>query len=1216
MLSIFESLLNRNESDTVDFKMANYSFDGESEVRKRKRAQFVKDIISLANTPRNESAYIVLGVKSNVDGTKEHVGVGELHDDADLQSKLSEMCHPHPPFKYEPLNFQGKKFALIVIPNQNSIGPFLPTKDQGDILRRHAVYYRRNSQNAQADGSEQRRIYDWFKGQPVNLPEDFSGTVWDQFSIAVHNFESLRKYILIASPGVVESGGPIENLSNVPWLYVFDFDSNSNHGGLLGRIHEQISARQSLHKVTIDSENVINSHGATYWYFARGMEGRASTLSTGSWLDWSRKYSRELRNRLVKVAGAITNPVTIVVLWEAPELNDHLKSLLEYSFEHFGESVDVVMVSSFKESVGNLYEQFQSKLFNLPLPHFFHGLQSIQNNIESHNSILFPSGSGADIKFDQATINWFKEELGLVHKNIGIKPDGGNEAEFNFLRGNEITWFELSLHIDVDRDITDKIKKIVKCDLEKRSATRINIYHAPGAGGTTISRRILWEFRKEWPVVILLRMRSQQTVERMQKIFSETGLPLLIEVDGSRISDGQSDELYRLLSAGNIPFVMLQILRRFEAQCTTQRAFYLDGRLGAAESARFVATLSKEKPDRKKIIESSSNSLDDKYRTPFYFGLVAFERDFSTIDRYISSHLNALNEVQKRIVTYMAIAHYYAQQPISEQSFAGILGTPPNQRVDLHKALPEAASSLIFRQDDGYWRPVHQLVAEELIQQVLSSRADDKRIWKSQLADWAIDFIEFCNRGLPEHSEESIELLRRIFIYRNESENVGSDSTAGKMYSLIITDIPVTQGKERVLQHLASLFPEEAHFWAHLARFHSIELRDYDKAVEIANRALEIEPNDFVLHHMKGMVCKSKVQYQMQQGSTLDEVLVTAKNASASFAKAREINPDGEHAYISEAQLIIKMIDYAGKVAGSDPLTAVSRHGDSWIRESFQYVEDLLFQVRKMLRDKVDSGFEKRCQAELDNLYGRHESALQIWDNLLSRKGHIYAPPIRRQIVWALLARKDRSWSRMLPKEIERSVTLLEDNIKEEPNDERNIRLWIQAIRFQRSPPSVEAIVERIAYWASNTDTLEANYYLYVLHTLLAINGSTVAIDQALRAMERCKEKSRYKSERTWSYEWLGNELGMKQLVHHSRLGEWDRSNRFWEDTSALMRVEGVIASISGPQAGVVELASGMKAFFVPGVSGHAMGRSENTAVTFFLGFSYDGLRAWSVENA
>ena len=39
------------------------------------------------------------------------------------------------------------------------------------------------------------------------------------------------------------------------------------------------------------------------------------------------------------------------------------------------------------------------------------------------------------------------------------------------------------------------------------------------------------------------------------------------------------------------------------------------------------------------------------------------------------------------------------------------------------------------------------------------------------------------------------------------------------------------------------------------------------------------------------------------------------------------------------------------------------------------------------------------------------------------------------------------------------------------------------------------------------------------------------------------------------------------------------------------------------------------RAFFVPAKGGYSRGHSENRPVTFYLGFSYDGLRAWAVKD-
>lgn len=1213
----FENLLKSNESDTVDFKVCNYAFDSSTpEEKKRKRAEFVKDIISMANTPRDGSSYIVLGVRIFPDGKKDLEGLDASLDDADLQSKFDSICHPHPRFKYEPVQHAGKSFAFIEIPADKNIGPILPLKDVGNVLRMHAVYHRRNSQNAMADVSEQKRIYEWFRGSmDLRPPSDYSNPLWDQFLCAVHGFDSSRKYILITSPGIVEQGGPVENLSNVPWLLVADFDHTSPECGLLAQVDTALSKRVSLHRITIDTEATINPIGATYWYFARGVEGRKSTLSTGSWIEWQKKYAKDIQKRLTKIAGATNSPVTIIVLWAEPSLCRHLDSFLSTVVTSFGESAEIVIESFSNDTCDDLADQYNAGKFEIPFQQLFHGFDSLQ--IPSHDirRTVFPSSSGADIAIDEQTVTWLQEEMTLVHKNAGLSPEKENVLHSTFLRGREISWFELGLHLDVDRDIADKIRKSIRRDLENRSATRINLYHAPGAGGTTLARRLLWDFRNEFPAVVVRRSQPSETVERIQKVFAETAQSVLIKVDGSRISDRQSDELHKLLAASNIPFVMLQVLRRFEAPQTSQRAFFLDRELSLIESSRFAAALSREIPSKKTNIEAAARSADSRHRSPFYLGLVAFERDFSTIERYVVAHLADLNDGQKRILVFLAIAHYYGQQSIAEQSFAEILNAPLSRSVDLTKALPEAALSLLVRPEKGKWRTVHHLVAEELIQQVLSESASDKRVWRHQLADWAIEFANFCDRRLPEPSEESMELLRRIFIYRDESELLGSEGAAGRAYSQIVTDIPISQGQERVLHHLTELFPYEAHFWAHLARFHANELKDYDGAIEMADRALGLEPNDHVLHHMKGMVCRSQAYEQIRQGLPLDAILQKAKLASSAFTKARENNLDDEYAFISEAQLIIRVMDYAGKVVGKDPVSAVADHNDPWIKEGFQAVEDLLMQVRQKRRDRADSQFEQRCQASLNVLYGKHENALQIWDNLLIKERGAYAPPIRRQIVWTLLARRERDWDRMLPKEVERCVELLENNIKDDPSDERNIRVWIQAIRHQVTPPTVETVVERVAYWASNTDTLEANYYLYVLHMLLAINGSTVAVDQATRALERCREKSRYSRDRTWSYEWLGNKSGLKQLVHHNRLGGWGRTERFWKDTSSLARVKGVISTINGPQAGTIELPAGVTAFFVPGVSGHSFGRSENSPVTFFLGCSYDGLRAWSVQD-
>ncbi len=234
--------------------------------------------------------------------------------------------------------------------------------------------------------------------------------------------------------------------------------------------------------------------------------------------------------------------------------------------------------------------------------------------------------------------------------------------------------------------------------------------------------------------------------------------------------------------------------------------------------------------------------------------------------------------------------------------------------------------------------------------------------------------------------------------------------------------------------------------------------------------------------------------------------------------------------------------------------------------------------------------------------------------NLLNRRD-VYHPPLRRQIVWTYLARRGRSWDALEPQEVVRIVNLLERNLQEEPNSDQNLRFWVQAVRRLKQPPSIEAVIERVSYWKANSNTLDPVYYLYVFNVLQVLEGSVWAREDARRYIEECRQMARFRRNRTKSLEWLGVGTGITRLVYHSELGKWLRDKDFWENTQYLSRVQGRIARIDGPQSGQIEIEGGLYAFFVPARGDYSAGRSENKLVDFYLGFSYDGLRAWEVKD-
>ena len=83
-------------------------------------------------------------------------------------------------------------------------------------------------------------------------------------------------------------------------------------------------------------------------------------------------------------------------------------------------------------------------------------------------------------------------------------------------------------------------------------------------------------------------------------------------------------------------------------------------------------------------------------------------------------------------------------------------------------------------------------------------------------------------------------------------------------------------------------------------------------------------------------------------------------------------------------------------------------------------------------------------------------------------------------------------------------------------------------------------------------------------------------------------------------------------LVHNSELGSWRRGTEFWANADKLGRVEGIVDEIRSPQHGTC-LIHGLPVFFVP--ARLISSADVNTKVSFHLGFSYEGLRAWNVQK-
>ena len=1206
---LFDLLLRRHESKTLDFKRELYDFstaDG--------RDAFVKDVICLANTPRGTPAYLVFGVSYTPETGAALMPLARQDDGAQFVDQLDEKhVQPRPGVHYIPVRRDGQDFGILEIPIQRDVGrPFMPARDFAG-MKRGEVWLRHDSVNALANYDDAVRIHKWFSSgiSSVTPAQDTSGE-WEQFLDAVCRFESGRYFLLIADRVHDANSSSHGGLGLAPWLSVIDFDPQGEQSGLLAAVRANLDQRRSLQLVVKGQDQPVYPHGGTTWFFARGLVGRETTIQTGPYRAWMKLYGRELGERIRAVAKAVTPaPVTVIVLWNDFELNDHLGEALGEVTKSFGEEATIVVVSPKADRLQWLREKFAAvpvhlspRAVSLGLTDFFTAVSRTAGRCA-----LPTRDEGIPVSVERHEQLWLEEELELVHLDLGL---GGDRSPAEFARGDVVSWRDLHLQYDCSREITERLRQRIEKELHDRSIVRINLYHAPGAGGSTVARRVLWELHTRYPCAVLHRSDARMTASRLGRTYALTQQSVLLLIDGGEHSEGSINELYDAVRSQQTPVVMLQVLRNFNPASSPQRNFLLRAELTTQEADRFCNAYARVVPARKPALEARVKTANGQERTAFFFGLEAFGRDFLGLPGFVEARIGGLGAALRKVLAFLAIAHRYAQQSLPSQSFVELLQLPRDRRLDLRKALPAETMELLVESDRDQWRTTHILIAEEILRQVLCPQADDRdRLWRQALSTWAIEFAEFTRGDNSVPSDQMLEVARRTFILRDNAELLGTERSAQKQFSQLLEEIPSTEGKLEVLRKLTEVYTEEAHFYAHLGRYCGLNGR-FDEALRAVDQALKLNDSDSVLHHMRGMTLRYQVQELIDRDAPLADVLALTKKSGESFAEARRLNPENEHGYISEVQLLIRVLDYGAKRSNrSVPELLAIPGSDPFLRDSIDRAEELLELLGAAREGEKASRYTEDCRARLDSLYGDFPKALQAWDGLLSRKD-VYKPPVRRQIIWTILRRRSGEWSRLEPKELDRCFRLLTENFDESPNDPQSMRLWLRAIRHSKSLLSFDSIIERVGYWKANTNSLDAAYYLYVLHTLVALEGSVLARDDAARSIEDCQALASRRRNRTISFEWLGEGKGIARLVHHSQLGE-KAEDGLWKNRQLLARVEGRIASIDAPQKGKIELYNGQMVFFVPAIGGFHAGRDENRRVECFLGFSYDGPRAWDV---
>ena len=254
-----------------------------------------------------------------------------------------------------------------------------------------------------------------------------------------------------------------------------------------------------------------------------------------------------------------------------------------------------------------------------------------------------------------------------------------------------------------------------------------------------------------------------------------------------------------------------------------------------------------------------------------------------------------------------------------------------------------------------------------------------------------------------------------------------------------------------------------------------------------------------------------------------------------------------------------------------------------------------------------------RCIETLQDMVYNIENTVSMWEEYLSKASDNERPVVRRFIARAkekqLFSNEGINHSN-----VDRILDLMEENIKQEPSNGANIRIWFNALRYSEKSDSdilLDEALQKLATWKQIGDNLEAYYYYFILVCIKAIESSSRAEAIIPALQEELRNKTAHMPNNRVIYEWLGEGKGVKRLInaYENVKGKHRRISVDAIENEAHY-LEGRISKYNNDRSAQIR-AYNMEVFFSPsGQVKQSTQEDVNKQVKFVLGFSYDGLRA------
>lgn len=1070
------------------------------------------------------------------------------------------------------------------------------------------------------------------------------GKEWYELLENTSDFNSTYSYVLITKKvGTIN----LKGLFSLKWDLVIDMDPDSDIDGLAKEYFEIRGVRPRI--CTLDYTNARKkfvSSPAPYWVMANGTSDKPETVVDPK--KWGTAHGKYLTTLLEEYHKEYTKPVKAFIYSIEDEKN--LRKIVEAFNDIYdgGEEIDFCLLSADRELNYIDYENF--KLSKLKFEEFADNLLVYNQDsqfIESMVKYELPAENRKKVSIDEN----FATELQDSFEAVYIDVDHEDELDSRkcdrsfFYKGiQNISWYGLREQFDIIQPDKKMIEDKIRQDLKERARLLRKVYYIPGIGGTTMMRRLAWEFRDVYPTLILNRL-NEHTSNNLQKIYDLTHMPVLIFADNNEIDIEEVKNLQIDLKLKGFAFVICYFQRKIRGINSNGGSNYtFINEFGASEAKQMKSKLIDFLPNQeaKEEFEKQVLKLNGNDRLPFILAMYAFDKEFKGIKPFIARFIEGMNDQLKKILFALSIADY-ANVAIDKQYFMDLFY---DKSVD--KFLLEEAPGIneLVRIEKIYEKETirirYNLFGEEILRQLSNGRESEEIVFLN-LVDYILDFIEDSRSNSYTINQNTLSLLRSLFISRKTDVN-----SEKPVFSPLITKLREehrtnTDGKYdpskdaivSIFKKLVKVYPEEPHFTAHLARFYFYIDKNYECGFQNINAAIEMSEIengkvDPLFYHMKAMGYSSRItnmyirdllrslredpQYDISIYK--ENIQEDAERAFKYFEIVRDSNI-GVAGHVSEINLCIQIANLAKNLLeGIESFEEyISSENGKWAMQYVDRAETVWEELKQLASDSVYEdldGIEERIKTLTSSV----EESIEIWTKYISNSNNRNCAQARRILARSYLKVADSTSDLESKKEyFTKVVSLMEDNISEDKQHVGNIRIWFDAVKrleVENQDDLMYDAIVKLNQWISITDSADAHYYRFVLKCIQSIMGSTLAESDLPKLLRELKQKSATLYNRTIPRHWLSkNGEGINALVTNNR----NKKDAIPEDEMSriLYPLIGRISNSYVNESHAYIDWKGIEVYFNPSATNGEISKINiGQRVKFGIGFSYDGPRAYN----